>query len=268
MATKQQHNSSAESFPLTPEEMKAIGEIELGPSRHEQFLNNHYKKLIVGTLVVMLLATAGIVYGTWRARQEADASASALAAMKAPTHVVSASEYDADTLHRLAASYPGTKAAATAELMRGMQLVDAGQEQEGIEVLKTVIASATEDFLRVRAQAFLAGHYMRGGDTEQATQLWQAVAAAGNTPYRALSLLTLGDLAQQAGDAEMARMYYKQLQDSCPASPLLMSVQQRLLLLEVDPPVPVAPAPEPEQDKATDTMGPTAPLLPSGPLFD
>ena len=35
-----------EETPLTPEEVKAIGEIELGPAKHEVFLNKHYKKLI------------------------------------------------------------------------------------------------------------------------------------------------------------------------------------------------------------------------------
>ena len=262
------HNSGDDSLPLTPEEMKAIGEIELGPSRHEQFLNNHYKKLIVIVLVLMLLASAAIVYGTWRSRQEADAAAQNMAAMKVPSGVVSVAEYDAATMQKLTTDYAGTKAAATAELMRGMQLVDAGQEQEGIKLLNDVISSTADSFLRTRAQVFLAGHYMRGGDTEQSTQLWQAVAAAGNTPYLALSLLTLGDLAQQRGDIEMARSLYKQLQDTCPTSPLIVAVQQRMLLLEVDAPEPVAPAPEPEQNNSGDSMGPTAPLLPSGPLFN
>ena len=241
MANKRKSN--VESLPLTPEEMKAIGEIELGPSRHEQFLNNHYKKLIVAVLAFMLLASAVIVYATWRARQEADAGAAAMAAMNVPAGAAESGEYDLATLEKLAASYTGTKAAATAELMRGMQLVSAGQEQQGIEALENLIANAADDFLRLRAQVFLAGHYMNGGDAAKATELWQTVSRAGHSPWEALALLTLGDLAKQSGDAEMARTYYTRLQEGCPASPLIVTVQQRLLQLGVDAPEPVAPEP-------------------------
>ena len=39
--------------PMSPEEIKAIGEIELGPSKHEIFLNQHYKKLMWGGIGVV-----------------------------------------------------------------------------------------------------------------------------------------------------------------------------------------------------------------------
>lgn len=242
--------SSEESLPLTPEEMKAIGEIELGPSRHEQFLNNHYKKLIVAILVFMLIATAAIVYATWRAHREADAGAAAIAAMNVPGGASEIGEYDLPTVENITAAYADTKAAATAELMRGMQLVSAGQEQQGIAALESLIRDTDDAFLRLRAQVFLAGHYMSGGDTEKATEMWQTVSRAGNSPWEALALLTLGDLAKQSGDVELARKHYTSLQEKCPASPLVLTVQQRLLLLGVDAPVPVAP--EPQGEKQTD----------------
>ena len=68
------HDKLKDMPELTPEEMKAIGEIELGPSRHEKFLNAHYKKLIVATLAIMLLMAAAIIYATYRMRQKAEAS--------------------------------------------------------------------------------------------------------------------------------------------------------------------------------------------------
>lgn len=255
------NHSMEDELPLSPEEMKAIGEIELGPSRHELFLNAHYKKLIVVTLVVMLLATAAIVYGTWRARQEADGAAAALAAMNVPSGAAAeASEYDLATLDKLIATYSGTKAAATAELMRGMQLVSGGQVQEGITVLERIAAGSPEPLLRVRAQVFLAGYYMSGGDTQKATDLWLAITRAGQTPYLALAYLSLGDLAQEAGDIEQARSYYKQLQESCTASPLQLAVQQRLLLLGVDAPTPVAP---PAADPSQSELPGWSPMLPT-----
>lgn len=242
----QHHDINEDELPLSPEEMKAIGEIQLGPSKHEQFLNNHYKKLILLLVVVMLLATAAIVYGTWRARQEADAASTAIAALKvsAPGAAAEASEYDAAQLQEITAAYPGTSAAGTAELLRGMQLVSAGQQDEGLALLSSVATAAADEFLRVRAHVFLAEHYMRSGDAQKAREHWQTVSRAEQTPYLALSLLSLGDMAQEDGDIELARSYYTQVQEKCTSSPLLLTVRQRLLLLGVDAPRPVEPEPQ------------------------
>lgn len=240
----QQHPGNVDPLPFSPEEVKAIGEIELGPSRHEKFLNNHYKKLIVVSVIFMLVAASCIVYATWRARQEADGAAAVISALKATAvgSVVEAAAYDAETLERVDTDYAGTNAAATAELLRGMQMVAGGQEQQGVETLENLIAAnAPDHFLRVRAQAYLAGHYMSGGDAEKAKKLWQEVSSVKTSPYLALAYLSLGDLAKEAGDIEQARAFYNQLQKDCPNSPLMVTVQQRLLILGVDAPEPVAP---------------------------
>ena len=245
---QQRNPRNVEPLPLTPEEMKAIGEIELGPSRHERFLNAHYKKLILVLVLVMVAAVACIVYVTWRARQEADSAAAVISAMKinAVHAAADTADYNAAVLENVPQDYPSTSAAATAELLRGMQLVAGGQEQQGIAVLEGVIAASPEDVLRVRAQAYLAGYYMNGGNSHKATELWQAVSRSGQSPYLALSLLCLGDLAKEAGEEEQARAYYEKLQKECASSPLNVNAQQRLLLLGVDAPEPVAPpAPEP-----------------------
>lgn len=250
----QQHPSNVEPLPFSPEEMKAIGEIELGPSRHEKFLNAHYKKLIVVSIIFMLVAASCIIYATWRARQEDDGAATMIAALKATSvgDVVEASAYDTAALEKVGTDYPGTNAAATSELLHGMQLIAGGQEQQGVEVLENVIAAnPPENFLRVRAQAYLATHYMSGGDAEKAKKLWQEVSSSKTSPYLALSYLSLGDLAKEAGDIEQARAFYNMVQKECPFSPLMVTVQQRLLILGVDAPEPVAPAPA-EKDTATE----------------
>lgn len=246
------HTQNEEPISLTPEEMKAIGEIELGPSRHEQFLNSHYKKLIVAAVAFMLLVSAAIVFITWRNGQESNGAASLVSAIKSASSegAVSAADYDAATLAELPAKYSGTHAAVTSELLRGMQLIEGGQEQEGAAILEAFINSTDVDILRVRAQAFLAGHYMSGDEAQKqkALTLWQAVSRAGFSPYLALSYLTLGDIAKEAGEIEQARGYYNKLQADCPNSPLTAVAQQRLLILGVDAPVPVEPTPVQQND--------------------
>ena len=242
------HDKRQEMPELTPEEMKAIGEIELGPSRHEQFLNAHYKKLIVATLAVMLLLAAAIVYATYRMRQETDASGLLVQTLGVVGTSSAEENENADltTLERIIREYSGTHAAGTAQLLRGMRLVEGGEEKRGLETLQQVAMGAKEPFVRLRAQVFMAGHYMRGGEKEKAVELWQTVSRAGDTPYQALALLSLGDLAQKSGDVQSARTYYTQITERCPASPLQGAAQQRLLILGVDAPKTVSP---PEQQK-------------------
>lgn len=244
------NTNNMDSLPLTPEEMKAIGEIELGPSRHELFLNAHYKKLIVALIIFMLVASATIVYGTWRARQESDAAAASIASLRVVESGADAAEFDLSSIDKTIADYPGTKAAGTAELLRGMQLLAGGQQQEGIAALEGVIASADNATLRLRAQVTLAGYYMDGGEQDKAMQYWQAVTREGASPWEALALLSMGDISVQQGNMDMAKAYYSQISEKCPGSPVRGMAQQRLAILGVDLPLPVAP--EPKNDTKQD----------------
>ncbi len=240
--SKAHSRSERETPVLTPEEMKAIGEIELGPSRHERFLNHHYKKLIVFTLVVMLASTVAIVYGTYRAKQEKDAASALLAA----TRVVTSSDQETDgfdlaTLERITKDYGDTKAADSARLLRGMQLLAGGQEKDGKEALRHVVDTAEDSSLRLRAQVYLASYAMHAGQNEEAMEQWQAVSRAGQSPYLALSLLSLGDMESEAGKQDSARSRYEELIQKCSTSPLVFTARQRLLLLGVDAPRPIEP---------------------------
>lgn len=239
---------------LSAEDIKAIGEIELGPSRHEKFLNAHYRKLIVGVILFMLAAVACIVYATWRAGQEADGAATIVAALKETTvnGAAESAEFDLAALERAESAYSGTRAAATAELLRGMQLISGGQVQQGISLLEELIRSTDDAFLRVRAQVFLANRYMADGNAAKAKELWQEVVRAGRSPYLALAYFCLGDLANDAGEMEQARAFYDKVTTECAESPLVLNVRQRLLVLGVDAPQPVAPAPQPAEPTPAD----------------
>ncbi len=256
MSTKR--SKPGEAPVLTPEEMKAIGEIELGPSRHERFLNNHYKKLIVVLVVVMLASAAAIVYGTYRAKQEKDAASALVAAIR----VIPAESGDSDTegfdlaiLRRIAADYADTQAADSARLLCGIQLLAGGQEKEGKEELARVIDTAADASLRLRAQVYLAGYAMHAGQNKEASEQWQAVSRVGHSPYLALSLLSLGDLANGEGQQDLARSYYERLLQDCPVSPLVFTARQRLLLLGVD-------APQPEEPVKKENVAPDSVELP------
>ena len=69
-----------EEMPLSPDEIKAIGEIQLGPAKHEVFLNKHYKKLIIGGVALIIAATGGIAWYAYGEQQEEDASSALISA--------------------------------------------------------------------------------------------------------------------------------------------------------------------------------------------
>ena len=64
MDTNSKNNEDIQ--PLSPEEIKAIGEIALGPSKHEQFLNAHYKKLMWGGITLGIVAGGVIAFFSHR----------------------------------------------------------------------------------------------------------------------------------------------------------------------------------------------------------
>lgn len=245
------YKTNEDTAPLSPEEIKAIGEIQIGPAKHEVFLNNHYKKLIVGGLAVVVAASAAICYATYVQQRDEDAGAAMVAAMKltAPGQTAQPDEYDASTLDKVTGEYAPTPSAPTARLMEGLSMLSAedAKKQAGIGMLEQVAAESVDTLVSSRARAALAAHYMRSGDDDKAATEWNNVIRLPQNPYTALAYLSLGDLAKQKGDIESAKNYYKQVATACPGSPLTRqgTAEMRLMLLEVDAPKQELPAPKP-----------------------
>lgn len=252
-----QYKNNEDTAPLSPEEIKAIGEIEIGPAKHEVFLNNHYKKLIVGGLALVAVASAAICYATYVQQRDEDAGAAMVSAMKvtAPGHVATPDAYDATQLATVVGDYAPTPSAPTAELMEGLSLLSAegDKQQTGISRLEQLAANSPDTLICSRARAALAAHYMRNGENEKSAAEWSNIIRLPQNPYSALAYLSLGDLAKQKGDIEGARSYYKQIATACPNSPLARqgAAELRLMLLGVDAPKQETPAPKPQAPAAT-----------------
>lgn len=255
------HKNDEDIMPLSPEEIKAIGEIELGPSKHEQFLNDHYKKLLWGGIALGIAAGCVIAYFSNKNDRQHRAAAVAVAAMKAdePGKVATVEAYDAKALEQLKDQYSGTPAAATGELLEGISLLrNGGDKAVAINHLENVAATTKNIMLKARALAAVATDYMGDGKDEDALKAWQRVAELPENPYSALALVCMGDIAKSTGDKDAARTYYEQAKAKHPYSALVRDrvVDLRLSLLDVDAPVPTAPAPAPtasSQDGAGNT---------------
>lgn len=272
--------------PLSPEEIKAIGEIEIGPSKHEIFLNAHYKKLMWGGIGLSVAAACIIAYFSHRNDHRNEASACAVQVFKAtePGAVAAPSAYDAAALKALSEDYAGTPSAATAELLRALSLLGGDKKGEAMASLQQLSGDANP-LIAARAQVAVASHLMQEGKDKESVAAWQKLVQMGDSPYTALGYVTLGDLAADGGDKQAARGYYEQARTKCETSALVSAktVEMRLLLLDVDAPRPVAPISAPAQDAlnpfgdaptaapsaapAADPFGLTTPAQPGeGPL--
>ena len=234
-------------MPLSPEEIKAIGEIELGPSKHEQFLNDHYKKLLWGGIALGICAGGVIAYFSHKNDRRQEASAVVVAAMKAeePGKAASTDAFDAKSLETVRAQYGETPSAATAELLEGLSLLRTGGDTAAaISKLENVAATSKNPLLVSRAVAAVAAQYMTENRNDEALAAWKRVAELEPNPYTALAYICMGDLSKAAGDKAAARTYYETAKTKCPASALVRNrtADLRLTLLDVDAPVPTAPA--------------------------
>lgn len=243
--------TNEDTLPLSPEEIKAIGEIAIGPSRHEQFLNAHYKKLMWGGITLGVVAGGVIAFFSHRNDMRHEAAAQVVQAMKitAPGEgIASADEYDTAALDTLKQSFANTPSAITADLLSGLSLLAKGDES-GVAALEKAATSSAPLPLRARALAALATYELQQGKDSAPT--WTRITQMEANPYSALAYLMLGDLAKAKGENDAARNWYEQCKAKCPTSALVAdkTVDMRLTLLDVDAPTPVAPAPQPQQDE-------------------
>ncbi len=252
----QKNTPNPDEMPLSPEEIKAIGEIELGPAKHEIFLNKHYKKLIIGGIAFMVAASAAIGFYSYKMEKEEIAGSLVVEAMGAAKveGAVEPEQYDAKAISRISAEFAETHAADTARLLEALSLMtDSARVQTGISQLESLAANSTSELLRARALASLAAYYMAEEQNDKSASYWKQIIAMPANPYSAIAYINLGDLARIAGDKEAARNFYTQVSSVCPNSPLVSEnvAGLRLALLDVDSPTPVAPPAEEKKEEET-----------------
>ena len=247
--------------PLSPEEIKAIGEIEIGPSKHELFLNAHYKKLLWCGIALSLGAGSVIAWFSYRNDHRAAASAQVINVFNtsAPGSAAAPGAYSKDALQALQQNYSDTPSAATGKLLAALSDLQGDKAEAALAALQQIADSAESPLIAARAQVAVANYYMNNSKDKEASAAWQKLVQMGDSPYLALAYLSLGDLASAAGDKKAARTYYESARSKCETSSLVAGsdkvVEMRLLLLDVDAPKPVAPAPKADS-KAGDPLDP------------
>lgn len=240
------NNSKNDTPSLSPEEIRAIGEIQIGPSKYETFLDDHYKKFILGVIVVILLGVGGVAWYSTSNATSNKAAAELVSAMgeNKIRLMTDLSSPDQSKLQGIAENYENTVSAETALCLKGAAQLSGGESAQGEATLTELSASAKNPLVRQRSIVTLATHFMNAGKKEKAVALWTKLCLEENGVYAALAYMCLGDIARMDGKTEEARSFYKSAIEKYPQSSLVREggdIMLRLALLDVDDPKPVAP---------------------------
>ncbi len=227
----------------------AFAEIAVGPSKHEQFLDRHYRKLALGLCACAAVVAGIIVYNGVNDATENEAAAALVAAM--PESSTLEITTDEQGLKNVTANYAETRAAVTADYLQAISLWKSGKKNEGVEKMKAFIDAAPSDEWRAQASVALACHYMSEGKKEDAVALFRSVVDSGNPTFSGFAMLCLGDLARGMKDDAAAGNYYRDLNskfsDSAFSSKTLPVYKQREELFGIQAPTYVTPAAAPTE---------------------
>ncbi len=247
--------------PLSPEEIKAIGSIGIGPSKQDIFLNRHYRKLLWGGIGIAVIAGVAIAYASHRSDRRDEAGAKIIAAMKSnnPDATASAANYDTKLLQEISSEYDSTPSAATAKLLQGLNLL-AGSSEQAAEGSDLLLAIADDEeaapLLRFRALAALATRATADADNAKANAYWTRITQMGESPYTVLAYISLADIANSEGKTDDARRLYTQAETvagNYRNQLALNTIKERLAMLDTTAPRTVAPLPQTEQPASTDS---------------
>ena len=219
-----------------------LAEINLGPSKFEQFLDNNQKTLAV-LLAVAVVASAVyiVIRGVEKSREH-----NAGAALSKAT--------DSAALQDVISNHANTNAAASAKLLLAdKQIGDDKKPDAAIKTLQDFIATNTDHPARPTASAKLAAKLMGAGKTAEASTIFQDLVSDPKARYIApYALICLGDIAKAGGDSAKAESYFNQVKTEFAESSFASIAAERLATVKTKPPVEVeAPAPAPEPQKAS-----------------
>ena len=211
MDTNNTKQTPTEETPLSPEEIKAIGEIELGPAKHEVFLNKHYKKLIIGGVALIAAATAGIAWYAYGEQQEEDASSALISACRITNESATPNPaaYDEKALKNLKEEYPDTNAARSADVFLMQQQMTG--TAPNLELCKKMADSSEPDEYRLPACMHLATYYMNKDQQAEAVTYLKKIVEMPANAYKNHACKYLAQICIEQGDRAQAEYYLQQM---------------------------------------------------------
>jgi predicted negative regulator of RcsB-dependent stress response len=236
MSDAKPSKSKLAATPDAPPEAK----FEWQRSGFEQFLEQHFKKLLIAAAIIAVTVAGVLVYRERREEQRAREG-------QAFTSAETIEDYK-----KVIANYPGSVAAGSAQLMIANQLADNNSPNEAIDELNRFLADYTEHPLRDQAGFRLAVLTLTKGDPKAGLELIDRfLRDYPKSPLAPLARIRKGDALLLTGDADAARKVFEELiaDPSFAGSPFFKEAEDRLAQSKLKPPVEVEFVPEPEPPK-------------------
>ena len=225
---------------------RPLGEIAIGPSKLDQFLDRNQKGMIGLAIAIALAGGAWIVYRGIERSQQEDAG---IALTKAA---------ELTDLQTILKDYPKTPAAGSAQLLAAEKQW-ATNPDEAIATLRKFIETNPSHPAAPTAQASLGNKLVKQNKTAEAEIAFQAIVDNPSARFLApYALVQLGDLAKTAGDLKKAESFYQKAENEYPDNHFSQIAKQHLLLLNAKPPVEIDAPPAPP---VTPGQSPTGPDL-------
>ncbi|MBT7959752.1 MAG: tetratricopeptide repeat protein [Akkermansiaceae bacterium] len=209
-----------------------IAEIDHGPGKLEQFLDNHQKKLIIVAVFISL----GIVgYVIWAGIEEAEQNDAGAALVKAD---------EIADYKDVISQYPGSAAAASSmPLLANMQWQDS--QPDGLQTLQDFIDQHPEHPVIHTANVSLGLRLLEQGKVNEAkAKLTEIAENHPNSYLNPLACIALGDIAKSKKEiAEATNWYEKAKENEARNNAFLEMASARLAIVNAQPPVKIKPAP-------------------------
>jgi len=183
------------------DEPALLGEIEQGPSKLEQFLDAHQKKLILLVLLVIVGVSAYIIVEGLKEKN----------AVNAGEALVSAK--DPGDFRNLIEGFSQTPAAGTAQLQLARSLWEEGDSEDAKTTLRNFISNSPDHPAQPGARMVLASFLLEEGEDEKGLAILRELAADANaaSAYIApLALIRISDYERKAGNLDAARKALEQ----------------------------------------------------------
>ena len=216
----------------TPETGAPIAEIDLGPSKLDQFMDNHQTKIIIAAILAAIGVVAYVINDGLAEADANDAGAALLSAQKPNDY------------QEVIKTWPESNAAASARLL----LADAqwpDSQPDSIATLEEFINNYPAHPSIGTAKTSLGLRLLDQGKTEQAQEVLTEVAENDSYSYIApMASIALGDIAKAAGQTADASEWYEKAQlDSAGHGNAFQGLAAaRLLLVNAKPPTKIKPS--------------------------
>lgn len=213
-----------------------LAEISQGPNQFEAFLDRNQMGIIVFAILLALGAAGLVVYRGIESGRQTSAGAA-----------LSKAE-DLATLQAVVDEHADTIAAGSAMVLLANSQWTDGKQDEAVGTLQKFIADSPTHPAIPTAKASLASKLMTQGKSGDAAVIFEQLSTDPAARYIApYALISLGDMAKDAGDLEKAEPYYVKVTTEFPDSAFAETANKRNAAIKAKPPTEIEAPAEPEK---------------------